>query len=186
MTYRTIVGVDPSLSATGIATLELVGDPGAWRVSYRTHVGAPGPAKDRSLVDRLAVLEREVRGSLLAALVGRQEPMLVVAEDPSDYRAPKAGGPSQRTKFGAGVGVVLLTARHVAGELGIQLETFGTAVWLPTQAGRRGGGWRYKMPHKDVLAQTRRLVPGTQEATDDETMAAALAFWRALHEAPGR
>lgn len=185
MTYRTVVGLDPSLTATGIAGL-MRDDRSAWRLVYRHHVGAPKPGDGVAFVDRLDALERDVREALIAALVGRAEPTLLVAEDPTDYRAPRAGGPSQRAKFGAGIGVVLLTAKRAAAEFGIRFETYGTQEWLPTQGGKRGGGWRYKMPHKAVLQQTQRLVPGTVGATDDETMAAALAFWRICREGLAR
>lgn len=175
--YRLIVGVDPSLSATGIAALEHHGDPGAWRLVYRATVRPPAKG---TLVSRLEAQARDLHHVLLTAIVGRPTPAMVVAEDPSDFRIPGKSGPSQLIRFGAGVGVALLTVSRACAELGLPLTTYGVNEWLPTQRGSRGGGWRYPVAHKHVLVRTRQRIPGTAEATDDETMAAALALTHAL------
>lgn len=186
MTPCAIIGIDPSLSATGIVLLRHVGDPGHWRVTDRVTVGA---SPKGSLAARLVGLSfKFVRA--LEGVIARLETdplgwvpladVLVVAEDPSDFRVPGKGGPSHRFKFGAGVGVVLAEAARRCVELGIPFETYGTKEWLP-QSGRRG--WRYNTPHDQVVAQAHRLIPGLEGATDDETMAAALAFWRGLRSA---
>jgi hypothetical protein len=177
VTLRVIIGIDPSLTATGIAVLQRPDSGrGRWSLFARATVGAPSTGP---LVTRLATLETRFTETFRRMITGRYD-VLVVAEDPSDFRIPGKGGPSQRFRFGAGVGVVLVAAARVCTELSIPLETYGTKEWLPMQSGRRGGSWRHNVPHAAVIAQTCQLVPGLEGATDDETMAAALALWRAL------
>lgn len=175
--YRTVLGIDPSLSATGIVALQRDGDPGAWRLVYR-HTVRP-PAKG-ALVSRLEALYRDVYKAVLTAIAGRPEPMTAAAEDPSDFRVPGKSGVSQLIRFGAGVGVALLAAQCACHELGLPLVTYGVNEWIPKVGGRRGGGWKHPMSHKDLLAQARLIIPGTTEATDDEVMASALALQHVL------
>lgn len=175
---RTIIGIDPSLSATGIAVLRHDGEPAHWCVVSRATCGAPAKGQ---IAERLLVLSRDFEREFMAALLSGAGPgtALVVAEDPADFRVPGKGGPMQRFRFGQGVGVVMATAARVCMQLGVPLETYGTKQWLPMQGGRRGGGWRYHVPHQLVVHRAQQLIPGLEGATDDETMAAALAFWRA-------
>lgn len=172
--HRLTVGIDPSLSATGIAALAREGM--AWRLVYKHTVGAPAKG---SLISRLDALSRDVYEAMFAVLAGRDGPITVAAEDPSDFRIPGKGGPSQRFRFGAGVGVVLLAAQRACDCFGLRVQTYGVHEWLPkSRIGR--GGWTAPTRHAHVIATTRRLIPGTQQATDDETMAAALALQHVL------
>lgn len=175
--YRTVIGIDPSLSATGIVALQRDGEPGAWRLVYRHTVR---PTTKGSLVSRLDALDRDVRASVLQAICGRPEPLAAAAEDPSDFRVPGKSGVSQLIRFGAGVGVALLAAQRACHEIGLPLVTYGVNEWIPKVGGRRGGGWKHPMSHKDLLAQARHMIAGTVGATDDETMAAALALTHVL------
>lgn len=183
ITAGTVIGIDPSLTATGIVALERDETPlRAWRVVFRRTVR---PSAKLPLLERLDRLSRDVHQGVREAIIGRQEPMTAAAEFPSDFRVPGKGGPSQRFLFGCGVGVALLAVARACGELHVPLTTYGVNEWLPRQSGRRGGGWRHPMKHEQVIAQARLLIPGTKLATDDETMAAALALSHVLRGPQG-
>jgi Holliday junction resolvasome RuvABC endonuclease subunit len=168
---RLVVGIDPSLTATGVAVLEW---PGAGmrllhRETIRTAPAAP-------LIERLETIRDGLILALLRARALAGEEWLEMAvEDPTDFRAPKSG-PSQMLLFGTAIGVAMITASHIGEQHAIPVRCYKLGEWLPKARGTRGGGWIHPEKHKTVIERHRALVPGLREASDDEVMAAALAL----------
>ncbi len=184
---RIILGVDPSLTATGFAALL---DDG----SRAPAAPAPGlgfahtvraPAKG-TLYDRLndfwskllAVLEEfEVYVGSLSAQAGESVPVDVVIEDATSLRSRGAGHAKvnalSAARLGAAVGVVMVT---VAGTAHVRwpVTTYTVDEWVPKRRLGRGG-WTAPVQHDRVVAFYRDYQPALAQASDDEVMAYALA-----------
>lgn len=181
-----VVGIDPSLSATGLVALLASRRPG-------------GPFLDVAVPQRLTV--RPPRngplGQRLSALWGATYETLdtwlslrfgvtdwwVVSENPMDYTAvpgQRYNSPENIGKLGAATGVVLEAAWDVLATIeggADHLVELGTKAWLPKTRGKRGGS--HFMAHDDVVKLLRRAYPVLAGTTDDETMAAGVALHHA-------
>jgi Holliday junction resolvasome RuvABC endonuclease subunit len=173
---RRVVGVDPSLTATGLVVLELYGllerAGGGAKVLARATLRT---AADQSLYARAAYLH-DALATLLADWRGRFDVREAVVEDPTDQvhvnrvRAGKKdqAAPSSIAKLGVGVGAVLCGLSVTQLEA-VHLVTAGQ--WLPESAPGR------KQKHGVTVDRIRRGVGLSLEATEHEVMAAGVAEW---------
>lgn len=170
---RLALGIDPSLTATGLALLEQQGDgaaPGPIRCRWRAHFGAP----DRgSLVERLRRLVAEYHHCLEQLSTFRRcvagdlsDELAVAIEDPTDFWVARHRSSISTARLGAAVGALMLeTVRIFPGAC-----TYGVRDWLGQPGSRRPAA------HGHVLRVVRARVAGLADASDDETMAAGLAL----------
>lgn len=164
-----LVGVDPSLTATGLVILEEEGT--TVRLRGRHTVRAPAKGE---LSERLFELAAEVAHWLDNALP--RPGVVLVMEDPTDFPGGPRRSAGTAAKLGAAFGVVSVVVRHAARLAAGTVAVYPSQQWIPKQTGRRGGGWKYATPHKQVVWALRHLVPELEAATDDEVMAAGVAL----------
>jgi Holliday junction resolvasome RuvABC endonuclease subunit len=167
MTAFRVIGIDPALTATGIAVVES-SKPGDYRVTGRETVR---PKARDDFLTRLRALEIGVE-NFMGYRSLTTDP--VVVEDVLDQVwVHKNKRPGSIAVMGAAVGVVLAAILHRP-----NIALVKPNEWMPKKAGTRGG-WRI-MPH----AETIRFLLGhirfeeKGEATEHEIMAAGVArYW---------
>lgn len=175
-----ILGVDPSLSGTGLAAI-VTGDKPA--LCFARTIRAP---KTGDLIDRLVILQsklllalEEFERYILTLPTGT--PVEIAIEDATSLKARGARGRGPKTsavssaRLGAAVGAVMLTLVGVSrGRWTIHCYTVDE--WVP-KARIGKGGWTAPVRHDRVVGFYRELDPALEEATDDEVMAYALAMF---------
>ena len=169
-----ILGVDPSLTATGLVLLDTGVTPGP-RVLLHSTVRPR--SKGQSLATRLVELDRRVRDFLYDEVQYRTGSEIEAAcEDPTDWK-PHGGlqGRVETTriaKLGAAFGVAYLALAHT-----MPTTVYPTREWLPWKRNRRGGV--HFLAHADVKRLMLMAHPVLEGLTDDELMAAGVALHHA-------
>jgi Holliday junction resolvasome RuvABC endonuclease subunit len=167
---RRLVGIDPSLTATGLVVVELTPTTQTvvWRRTVRSHTG-------EDLLARLSQLATTVSH----AVVGATEAFPcadVVIEDPTDQKLiGRNRNVGSICKLGAAVGAIMVS---VARDIHLPMHAVPASHWLPkTQT----GNFRHAVKHDVAKLLLRHQIVGLDEATDDEVFAAGVAVWWAHH-----
>lgn len=168
-----VIGVDPSLTATGLVVLDRLGVGRDVRVLARATIRTK--AED-SLYHRASYIQDAI-ATLVADWRTRFEVQVAVIEDPTDQVMTAKGdgrkghdlrGPSSIAKLGVGVGAALcgLSVTQLQ-----EVHLVEAAKWLPKQHG--------KVAQRKALTidRIRRGVGLSLEATEHEVMAAGVAEW---------
>lgn len=173
-TVFTALGIDPSLSHTGLVVLRWrISQPAGYELLARVTVASED---DRPMYDRTCLLFNAVRRSI-DSLLGLM-PDVIVVEDPLDQQATAKFGraPSSIARMGYGVGVVASALLVVAD---VPVFFVPASVWIPkTQTGRLPHAMKHAQAVQ-LLRQQMRLEnpPQTGRPNDHEVMAAGVAQW---------
>lgn len=177
-----LIGVDPSMTATGIVVLSVSEAAGMIHVELlRRWTIRP---KGETLLDRLVDLRNRVFRDLngLAESDGFRG-WNVIAENPTDFTLHPGvtSGRAARYKagaiLGAAVGAVLITLDDAVESVfsGSALHVIDSQTWLPTS---RAGNLVHRTAKADVAANLKRIHPALKDCNADEIMAAGVAlFW---------
>lgn len=154
-----IVGIDPSLTATGCVLLSVKSSEVQVleRVTIRT-----AKRDDESLPLRLSTISAKLAHFLQ---MNQSRYDHIVIEDPTDFHIHGGAAfrkPQTIAKLGAAFGIVLATV-WLYGE---NVETVPSRDWIPRS-----------MKHAEHRTALRRLYPDLVECTDDETFAAGVALY---------
>lgn len=192
-----ILGIDPSIRATGVVLLEARLDGGvalvlqkgaarlepfppnsAFSVLHRTTLRTA--RKGEHLEQRLARLYLGIQGQLRVLL--HLENPWVMLEDPSDFQpVAKRGTPfwgkgtnQVLAAFGAlAVAVQDVAARPIWGPAGMRFTCVPSQSWIPKT---RTKNLVHPMTHQDARAYLRQRWPFLEGTTDDETFAGGMAL----------
>lgn len=175
-----LIGVDPSMSGTGIVALEVTREAGLDRVKLFDH-WTIRPPRGKPLLDRLIYLHDQVFTDLVNLEARDADPnrWALVAEDPTDFtlhpgvETGRAARYKSGAVLGAAVGAVLTGLHGVLGYFNLShVVAIPSRTWLPK--GGRGGSF---MGHAQVVSTLRRFHPALKPCNDDETMAAGVALY---------
>lgn len=163
-----ILGIDPSLRATGLVLLDAVASPKP-RAFMRHTVRPPAAGSLQSRLRRL-VLDVE---ALLDDWDGWDA---AVIEDITDQRHVFKRQPATTlTRLGAAYGALIITLDSYSAPL-VEVPA---GLWLPKT---RTGNYAHAVRHAQHVAFRRSEIDGLVNATDDEVMAAGLAWWWAQEQ----
>lgn len=175
-----LLGIDPSMSGTGIVAIDVSGAAGLTRVEL-LHRWTIRPKGD-SLYARATHLTERI-SSDLSALSDSQDPndWTLVVEDPTDYQGfsgnKTAGETLARFRSGAVLGVAV---GAVLGNLECCCRSFfnrSRVVVLPSRVWLPRGLRQAFLKHADVVRTLRRWHKPLVECNDDEVMAAGVALY---------
>lgn len=161
-----VIGIDPSLTATGIVDLEVAKVAAVdvrvdinWSATIRTN-------PRQSLVDRLGFIASEMMQLLATAAIHHT---LTVIEDVTDFRSipGKKRKQSVISLTGAAFGVAVACATQFTSPV-----LYGTRDWIPQER-------KNKFPEHKRMRSYIRERWGLGDLTDDETFAAGLAIYGA-------
>lgn len=181
----TILGIDPSTTATGVALLCVDGVPEGLLESARTAFWSPAPAEVQcrygttlrpkgKFHERIVILMYDLYRLLRDSPL--ETPALVAVEDPTDFGQPRRR--RHAGKVGAALGAVLCAIARVKEEQWIprpHLRIVPSQQWIPHQATR--GRWRHPLKHEDARRLLKMRWPDLADATDDVTFAAGVALY---------
>lgn len=185
---RTIIlGVDPGLTATGLALIDITGDvvkhrPEHWPVQHCPKLLARATIRTlrpRTNAIRLLDLCQRFRervdgwyGAEAPLILGRD--IVVVMEDPTDYNPTAHRRPERRSNtslVGAAFGALLV---EIHKSFDCKLEMVPSQDWLPQT---RTGNFTHNMKHKQARETLKTIFPFLAECTDDKTFAGGVAMY---------
>lgn len=181
-----LIGIDPSLTATGFALIDADGS-SCHLLARRTLVaGLP----TMQLADRLDVLAAgaalvladflEMSTDPYKRIVGLSRDVeAIVLEDPTDQvhiGKDRQRSPTSIAKLGAAVGALMLVARRATEGTPAIFQAIPAGMWIPKERG-------HPVKHELHARQLRALVTFGRDAQDDELMAAGVAWYYARDRA---